>query len=124
MKTYVKNWITIGLLSALGLSVDAVWAKEYQLTGQYTQITLSDSGNQQSVTSFNITNPVTNDSITVNTLFEITLNSGQKLTDKDFHLDNLQQKDNQIYLNFSGHDIAIQTLLILNDDKHFASYEL
>lgn len=124
MKKYVKNWITVGLLTAFCLPIGSVWAKEYQLTGKNTQITLSDSDNNKNVTSFNITNPITHDSINVNTLFEITLNSGQKLTDKDFQLDNLQQKDNQIYINFSGHDIAIQTLLILNDDKHFASYEL
>lgn len=124
MKKSLKKWIKLGLLSSLCLPISSAFADDYQLSGQNTQIKISNSDDKKSITVFKIINPKNNDLIDVKTLFEITLDSGQKLTDKDFSLDSLQQKDNSIYLNYNGHNMTIETVLNLQDDKHFASYEL
>ncbi|WP_294612421.1 enterotoxin [uncultured Gilliamella sp.] len=124
MKKYMKNWITVGIISSLCLPVYSVWAKDYQLAGQNAIIKISDNNDQTSITSLDFINAKNNDLIKVNTLFEITLSSGKKLTDKDLRLENLKQKDNNITLTYSGENITIQTVFDLNDRNHFASFEL
>ncbi len=120
----MKNWITVGIISSLCLPVYSVWAKDYQLAGQNAIIKISDNNDQTSITSLDFINAKNNDLIKVNTLFEITLSSGKKLTDKDLRLENLKQKDNNITLTYSGENITIQTVFDLNDRNHFASFEL
>ncbi|WP_294963304.1 enterotoxin [uncultured Gilliamella sp.] len=124
MKKYMKNWVTVGIISSLCLPIYSVWAKDYQLAGQNAIIKISDSNDQTSITSLDFINAKNNDLIKVNTLFEITLSSGKKLTDKDLRLENLKQKDNNITLTYSGENITIQTVFDLNDRNHFASFEL
>ncbi len=124
MKKCMKNWITVGILSTLCLPIHSVWAKDYQLSGKNTTIKISDSANQKSITSLDFINAKNSDQIKVNTLFEITLSTGKKLTDKDFQLKTLKQNDNNLTLTYTGHDLNVETLLNLNDDNHFASFEL
>lgn len=124
MKKCVKNWITLGLLSTMCLPFCPVWAKDYQLSGQNAQIKISDSDDASSVTALNFINPKNNDLIDIKTLFEITLSTGEKLTDKDFKLVSLEQKDDNIQLSYSGNNINVKTLLKLNDSNHYTSYEL
>lgn len=120
----MKNWVIVGIISSLCLPIYSVWAKDYQLAGQNAIIKISDSNDQTSITSLDFINAKNNDLIKVNTLFEITLSSGKKLTDKDLRLENLKQKDNNITLTYSGENITIQTVFDLNDRNHFASFEL
>lgn len=124
MKKYMKNWITVGVLSALCLPVYCAWAKDYQLSGENTIIKISESDVKKSITSLDFINVKNSHQIKVDTLFEITLSSGEKLTDKDFQLEQFYQKDNNMTLMYTGHDIDVQTILSLNDKHHFASFEL
>ena len=124
MKKNMKKLVVLGILSALCLPTGAAWAKDYQLSGKNAQVKLAKDDSQNSITALNIINPVTNDSVKIETLFEIVLASGDKLTDKDFSLDKVQQQDTGMTLNYTGHDMSIETVVNLNDDKHFASYEL
>ena len=113
----MKNWITVGILSTLCLPIHSVWAKDYQLSGKNTTIKISDSANQKSITSLDFINAKNSDQIKVNTLFEITLSTGKKLTDKDFQLKTLKQNDNNLTLTYTGHDLNVETLLNLNDEQ-------
>ncbi|WP_279084361.1 enterotoxin [Gilliamella apis] len=124
MKKNMKKLVVLGVLSALCLPTGAAWAKDYQLSGKNTQVKLAKDDSQNSITALNIINPLNNDSVKIETLFEIVLASGDKLTDKDFSLDKVQQQDTGMILNYTGHDMSIETVVNLNDDKHFASYEL
>ena len=91
MKKNMKKLVVLGILSALCLPTGAAWAKDYQLSGKNAQVKLAKDDSQNSITALNIINPVTNDSVKIETLFEIVLASGAKLTDKDFSLDKVQQ---------------------------------
>lgn len=122
MKKGIKKWLKLSLLSSLCLPLSLIWAKDHQLSGQNAQITISDEKN--SISALNFINPKNNDLISINTLFEITLNTGKKLTDKDFKLDSINQSDNNIELKYSGNNMMIKSLLTLNDANHYTSYEI
>lgn len=101
--------------------VKSLQAKEYQLTGKNINILLSD--NKKGILLW-FKNNKNNDAIKTDNLFEINFNSGKKLTEKDFNLQDIKQDKNTITINYIRDTIRVTTILSLCDRANFGRYEI
>lgn len=101
--------------------VKSLQAKEYQLTGKNINILLSD--NKKGILLW-FKNNRNNDAIKTDNLFEINFNSGKKLTEKDFNLQDIKQDKNTITINYIRDTIKVTTILSLCDRANFGRYEI
>ncbi|WGL94436.1 enterotoxin [Arsenophonus nasoniae] len=101
--------------------VKSLQAKEYQLSGKNINILLS---NNTKGLLLCFKNNKDNDVIKTNNLFEISFNSGIKLTEKDFNLQAIKQDKETITINYIRNNIKVTTILTLYDQADFARYEI
>lgn len=101
--------------------VKSLQAKEYQLIGKNINILLS---NNTKGLLLCFKNNKDNDVIKTDNLFEISFNSGKKLTEKDFNLQAIKQDKDTITVNYIRNNIKVITILTLYDQAAFARYEI